>query len=674
MQGAFWRGASGVGMEGGSREGDVLARLREQLQERLAEHPDWPDFIRDGRPSDALALQADFRVWWQLKDAIRAHNAETSQATLLNIDQLASQGRQQGASGHAPVRPAPVRAAPVRASGDTTSAAVPWSLDGSSFTGRRPEQPESSTAQSDVSGDANADDLTRIRGITRALAAQLREMGITHYAQIAAWRLEDIAKISAALSLGRRISRENWIEQAARLLQSASRQPPEDDAATRPAQGASRGRPSGEDQPVSSAMDASAYLYARAEVTIKTKQGDGSTGNLERQAHQGAQDQSAPEPEPEVKEDGALAGSASSGQDAQTVPRSDERGSPQAPASATSVSTEAPVPSISSLGPVDSAERASEAPAQIAPHSNPAVEPATATAQPEPLPEPPLAQQPALAKRPPDLLDIRGVTPELKRRLRAQGVSSVSQIAKWRASDVNRIEALLGPAARISRDNWIEQAAMLTAGCETRYQSLRGLGAVGALVPAPRANVPWLPRLRIGGLGATPVPSGPGDGCAPDAAANFAENLSLKRRIDQLQTDDPDTEGAAFEDPALDDAATLDRAVVAELEPEPSWFEDEAEFTILRRLQEDRDLASERAQKLLDEAKAYEAADRPDGHSGENDAPESCPTQEPRTEAASERGASSRGPHARYMLQLEEAEVRIVTPADRKRRAEEAQN
>jgi hypothetical protein len=66
-------------------------------------------------------------------------------------------------------------------------------------------------------GAAAPDDLTRIRGIDGALARHLAGRGITRYGQIAAWRAEDVREVAEALGLGRRISRENWIEQAALL-------------------------------------------------------------------------------------------------------------------------------------------------------------------------------------------------------------------------------------------------------------------------------------------------------------------------------------------------------------------------------------------------------------------------------------------------------------------------
>lgn len=68
--------------------------------------------------------------------------------------------------------------------------------------------------------EMRADDLTRIKGVGPKLVDLLAGMGVTRFAQIAAWSADDIAAIDA--KLGRfegRIERDDWVEQA-RLLAS----------------------------------------------------------------------------------------------------------------------------------------------------------------------------------------------------------------------------------------------------------------------------------------------------------------------------------------------------------------------------------------------------------------------------------------------------------------------
>lgn len=67
---------------------------------------------------------------------------------------------------------------------------------------------------------SGGDDLTRIKGLGPKLAGTLREMGVTSFAQIAAWDDAEIDRVDA--QLGRfqgRIRRDDWVGQA-KLLAS----------------------------------------------------------------------------------------------------------------------------------------------------------------------------------------------------------------------------------------------------------------------------------------------------------------------------------------------------------------------------------------------------------------------------------------------------------------------
>lgn len=81
---------------------------------------------------------------------------------------------------------------------------------GASHASKSPESAEPKTA-------AVTDDLTMIRGIDVALRDQIATLGFDMFAQIARWSKRDVIYVSEALGLDRRISRENWIEQAAIL-------------------------------------------------------------------------------------------------------------------------------------------------------------------------------------------------------------------------------------------------------------------------------------------------------------------------------------------------------------------------------------------------------------------------------------------------------------------------
>lgn len=78
----------------------------------------------------------------------------------------------------------------------------------------------------------------------------------------------------------------------------------------------------------------------------------------------------------------------------------------------------------------------------------------------------------------PDNLELlKGVGPKLNALLKTLGVTSFEQVANWSAADVAEIDAKLGTfAGRISRDNWIDQSKLLSAGdiagFEKKYGSL----------------------------------------------------------------------------------------------------------------------------------------------------------------------------------------------------------
>lgn len=66
---------------------------------------------------------------------------------------------------------------------------------------------------------SEADDLQLIEGIGPTLEKKLNKLGITQFSQIAAWTREDVAELNKILLFSKRIDREDWIGQAAKLAQ-----------------------------------------------------------------------------------------------------------------------------------------------------------------------------------------------------------------------------------------------------------------------------------------------------------------------------------------------------------------------------------------------------------------------------------------------------------------------
>jgi large subunit ribosomal protein L19 len=66
------------------------------------------------------------------------------------------------------------------------------------------------------------DDLTRIKGLSAELAAQLNGLGVIKFEQIANFSDEDIANVDETLSLGGRIENEDWVRQAQAYVAEAA--------------------------------------------------------------------------------------------------------------------------------------------------------------------------------------------------------------------------------------------------------------------------------------------------------------------------------------------------------------------------------------------------------------------------------------------------------------------
>lgn len=71
---------------------------------------------------------------------------------------------------------------------------------------------------------------------------------------------------------------------------------------------------------------------------------------------------------------------------------------------------------------------------------------------------------------PDDLTRIKGLGPKLAALLGEFGITTYAQIAAWEADEIERIDAKLGRfSGRITRDQWVEQAKLLSAGDESNF-------------------------------------------------------------------------------------------------------------------------------------------------------------------------------------------------------------
>ena len=84
-----------------------------------------------------------------------------------------------------------------------------------------------------------------------------------------------------------------------------------------------------------------------------------------------------------------------------------------------------------------------------------------------------------------DLTLIRGIDLALQSRLNLTGVRRYSEIAAWKPGDVARMSQTLGFAGRIEKENWIEQAQILSKGELTEFARRKKSDAAVVLEPAP---------------------------------------------------------------------------------------------------------------------------------------------------------------------------------------------
>jgi len=80
------------------------------------------------------------------------------------------------------------------------------------------EAPAAAAPLASSPGEVKADDISLIGGVGPKILKGLTDMGITTFAQIAAWTPEDVERVETELKQKGRVAREEWIEQAQELM------------------------------------------------------------------------------------------------------------------------------------------------------------------------------------------------------------------------------------------------------------------------------------------------------------------------------------------------------------------------------------------------------------------------------------------------------------------------
>lgn len=297
-----------------------------------------------------------------------------------------------------------------------------------------------------------AQDLTRIRSIDAMMQSRLNGFGVRRYDEIVGWSASDVNRFGTALGIGGRVTQENWIEQAQVLAKGG-----ETDFS----------RKHGEAKPVVSKptmnegvrVDPTAIASASHAAPAAAAQSVSLAAPLET------------EPAKAV----ATPGTFTSLPFGQLAREPSAPGTMQVPAvatpAATAAATSPPAPATMEL-PRAGAQAAAAAAAAIA----------AAAAASSRRSAPPAA---AVDMRD-DLQRISGVNAEVEKLLNVQGVTRFAHIAAWTAADTERFTRLLGTPGRISRENWIEQAAVLagSGAAYTRRDEAQVRGDADATRPA----------------------------------------------------------------------------------------------------------------------------------------------------------------------------------------------
>ena len=361
-----------------------------------------------------------------------------------------------------------------------------------------PAAPATSTAEPKAAAP-ETDDLTRIRGIDSELQQRLNELGVRRYAEIAAWKKDDVRRISQALGFRGRIQQENWIEQAQILMTGG------ETAYSRSRQKLAKPSPDeGEQRPIASAARTTTKAPPTA-VASAAPSGTGSrmpilglgrdnlqrisriTADIERLLNaQGVSryDQIAHWTTADVARfDQLLGGDGRISREnwieqAQILARGGE--------TAYSREFDRQRANIHPPRPTQLAEAIRAAQAEKAGGPPPAPAPEREPSKSFDLnklrsvrselfrtdereAEKSIGPGTQGAVRADDLKRIRGIGVLLEKRLNSMGYRTYEQIANWTAADVERISRELDIPGRIEQENWIEQARILASGKQTEF-------------------------------------------------------------------------------------------------------------------------------------------------------------------------------------------------------------
>ena len=134
---------------------------------------------------------------------------------------------QNGAAGEAVPAEEPAAEEPAAAEAPVETAEAPAEAEAPVETAEAPAEADAPEAPAEAGAplfqapEGEPDDLKKISGVGPVLEGKLHALGITTFAQIAAFSADDIARVDDALSFKGRIERDDWIAQAKKFAEEA---------------------------------------------------------------------------------------------------------------------------------------------------------------------------------------------------------------------------------------------------------------------------------------------------------------------------------------------------------------------------------------------------------------------------------------------------------------------